>query len=184
MGLFDPAPLLIDGRAFGPLPACPLPGHERERRPLYVMERTVYLRTVHGWERIPKGYVTDFGSIPPLATALTLTDLQPLGRHAWAALAHDYCYAVGEDGRRQVADEIFRGRMEVDQVPALRREVMFRAVRLGGAGGYAEAKSWWATENFADPDTGEPVAPPFTREEAYAGQRWGLRARPDWNEPA
>jgi hypothetical protein len=180
MGLGEPSPLIVDDVAPAMLPACPLPGRAREHRPLFVLQTTVWLRTIHGWLRIPRGYVTDFGSIPALATALTLTDLQPIGAHAWAALGHDWRYAIGQVGLRPIADEIFRERMRVDGVPAYRREVMYRAVRLGGAGGYAEAPSWWATENFADPVTGLPIAPPFQREEAFDGARYGLRPAPYW----
>lgn len=179
-------PLIVDGPAPGKLPACPLPARAREERPLFVLEQTIYQRTPYGWQRIPRGYVTDFGSIPALASTLTLSDLRPLGSHAWAALGHDWQYAIGQPGRRAIADEIFLHQMELDKVAALKRSIMYRAVRLGGGGGFEKAKTWWATENFADPDdeNGRPVIPPFDREEAFAGKRWGLRDRPDWNETA
>lgn len=178
-----PSPaLIVDGPAAFPLPAYPLPWLVREDRPLFVIERLIYLRTAYGWVRIPRGYITDFGSIPALASAVTLTKLQPIGRHAWAAIPHDFGYAIGEEGKKPVFDEIFRARMEVDGVPAVRREIMFAAVHLFGGGGYRQAKTWWDTENFADPETGQRVAPPFARAEAFAGQRFGLRDRPDWNE--
>ena len=173
--IYGPAPPVI--------PVRPLFARQREGRPLYVLEQTVRIRTVAGWVRIPRGYVTDFGSIPGLAQLLTLLNLQPLGRHAWAALAHDWLYAIGEPGQRPRADAVFRARMALDGVGAWRREVMYRAVRLGGGGGYEQAPTWWATLNFADPDAGDyPLAPPFARPEAYAGQRWGLRPDPEWIE--
>lgn len=166
------------------IPAWPLPNLAREERPLYVLEQTVYLRTRFGWLRIPRGYVTDFGSMPPFATAITLVNLRPLGAHAWAALGHDWLYAIGEPGYKRAADLVFRDQMALDGVPALRREIMYRAVRLGGRGPYAKAHSWWDEENFADPATGERVPAPFPRVDAYAGQRWGLRPQPDWLEIA
>lgn len=176
-------PLIVDGRAPGVLPAFPLPGRDRDRHPLYVMERTVYLHTLHGWERIPRGYVTDFASIPVLATILTGMDLQALGPWAWAAIAHDWQYAIGEPGMKAVADDVFRERLVLDGVDGLRRTILYQAVHRFGGGGYAEAPSWWASENFADPETGTyPVTPPLRREEAFADQRWGLRPRPDWIE--
>ncbi len=177
-------PLIVDGRAPEILPAAPLPWRTREGRPLFVVLRTIYLMTPDGWFRIPRGYVTDFGSIPGLATFLTLQRLQPLGVHAWAALNHDFGYAIGEPGRRPMVDSWFRARMEIDGVWAPRRALMYRMVRLGGGIGYRQAPSWWETENFVDPDTGLAVPPPFPREAAFAGGPFGLRERPDWQEPA
>lgn len=165
------------------LPAYPLPGRDRDRHPLYVMERTVYVRTLHGWERIPRGYVTDFASIPVLATVLTGLDLQALGPWAWAAIAHDWLYAVGQPGMKDKADDVFLERLKLDGVGALKRTILYQAVHRFGGGGYAKAPSWWSTENFADPETGEyPVKPPFRREDAFIGGPWGLRSQPDWNE--
>lgn len=177
-------PLVVDGRAPLVLPAFPLPGRDRDRHPLYVMERTVHLRTLHGWERIPRGYVTDFASIPVLATVLTGLDLQALGKWAWAAIAHDWLYAVGQPGYKAKADDVFRERLQLDGVDGFRTLVLYQSVHRFGGHGYAEAPSWWATENFADPETGAyPVAVPFRREDAFADAPWGLRARPDWREP-
>lgn len=175
-------PLHVDGPFPGVLPVCPLKGREREKRPLFVHIRTIYLRTRFGWIRIPRGYVTDFGSIPFFATALTLATFEPLGSHAGGADGHDWRYAIGEPGKKVIADTIFDDQMKLDGTVALKRSIMHRAVVLGGGGGYAKAKTWWDTENFADPESGKPVPPPFRREEAYDGQRWGLRPWPDWIE--
>lgn len=186
-----PAPLIVDGRAPAVLPAYPLPFSARDRHPLYILERTIYLKTAHGWLRIPRGYVTDFGSIPWLAIMLSALALQPLGPWAWAALGHDWGYAIGQPGYRPLFDDIFRERMRVDGVDGFRRDVMYRAVRLGGQGGYDKAPSWWGAENFGDPDTGayldrrtgqNPVSPPFTREAAFVGMPWGARPVADWPE--
>ncbi len=180
-----PPILAVPHEAPAIIPVRPFSNRQREGRWLFVVERTVYLNTCCGWIRVPRGYVTDFGSIPGLATLLTLLALQPLGRHAWAALAHDWLYAIGEAGMRDVADRVFLDRMKLDGVSALRRNVMFRAVRWGGAGGYRKAPSWWATENFVDPDAGDyPAAMPFAREDAFSGARWGRRPAPVWGEDA
>jgi hypothetical protein len=158
-----------------------MPRRARAERPLFVIGREIWMKTRFGWVRIPRGYVTDFGSIPALASTVTLSNIRPLGRHAWATLPHDLGYAIGEAGKREMWDEIFRERMEIDEVPVARRAIMYRAVRLGGGGGYKKAPSWWATENFADPESGlYPVPPPFAREEAFVGAKWGLRPDPDW----
>lgn len=185
MRLWTPDPLVIDDQTRpGVLPACYLRGQAREGRPLFVHTRTIHLKTRFGWIRIPRGYITDWGSIPRAATFVTLTDLEPLGPHAVGADGHDWRYSIGEPGKKAIADQTFREQMILDRVPAVRRETMYEAVRLFGGYGYAKAKTWWDTENFADPETGERVAPPFAREEAFDGARWGMRDRPDWNEAA
>jgi len=177
--------LIIDGKAPDFVPVYPLPGRDRDERPLYVLERTVLRKTPHGWQLIPRGYVTDFASIPGLATIISCFRLQPLGPWAWDALSHDFGYAVGEPGYRPVYDDIFRQLMAVDRVGSVARTVMYGAVHLFGQGGYDAAPSWWSSENFADPDTGEyPVKPPFAREDAFIGGRFGLRAQPDWPDLA
>lgn len=175
------APLVVDGRAPSILPAYALPGRDRDERPLYVIERELQMHTRFGWLRIPRGYVTDFASIPAWASVITGFRLQPLGRWAWAAIAHDFGYAVGQPGYRPVFDQILLERMELDGVAPLARAIIYRAVRLGGQGGYDAAPSWWETQNFADPDTGAyPRRPPFDREAAFTGAPFGLRVRPDW----
>ena len=74
-------------------------------------------------------------------------------------------------------DEILRERMAVVGVSPIAREIIHRAVRIGGQGGYDAAPSWWPTQNFADPETGAyPVASPFAREEAFVGRPWGPAA--------
>lgn len=84
---------------------------------------------------VPVGFETDFASIPFGIRNL----FPPLGRWGRPAIIHDYLYATqGERGRfdRLEADRIFQEAMEVVGVPAWRRFVMFRAVRIGGAGGW------------------------------------------------
>jgi hypothetical protein len=173
-------PFIIDGKAPDLIPASILAGRDRSRRPLYVMGRTIYFRTRHGWLRVPRGYVTDFASIPGWATLLTGLDLQALGPWAWAALAHDWLYAIGQPGWKDVADDVFRERMDLDGVGAAARTILYQAVHLFGGAGYAEAPSWWDTENFADPVSGRyPITPPFPRQLAFEGEVWGLRLTRD-----
>lgn len=164
------APLIVNGPAPEVFPVKPLWRRSREGRPLYVSERDVIL----DGQFIPRGYVTDFGSIPGFATLLTVLRLQPLGHHAWGAFGHDFGYAVGQPGMRKVFDDRFLARMALDGVNAARRQIMYRAVRLGGQGGYDRAPSWWDTLNFADPETGQPMPPPFAREDAFIGAEYGL----------
>lgn len=175
-------PLVVDGAAPAVLPAYPLPGHDRSLRPLYVVERTINFKTLHGWVRVPEGYVTDFASIPILASYLSGMRLQPLGRWAWAAVLHDWGYAIGQPGYRPVIDDMLRERMDIDGVGGFARTIIYRAVRIGGQGGYDEAAKYWDAADFADPVWGAyPVTPPFARVEAFVGGAWGLRPSPDWS---
>lgn len=86
---------------------------------------------------VPEGFETDFASIPWGLWNL----FPPLGPYARPAIVHDYLYDVGGQvpGRcytRKQADHIFREAMEVVGIPEWRRQVMYRAVRLGGASGW------------------------------------------------
>jgi hypothetical protein len=109
---------------------------------------------------VPTGFQTDFASIPWGLWNL----FPPLGPWARPAIIHDFLYATRGDGWwgpeggnrrkwitgpiradftagvyvREEADKIFREAMGAVEppVPAWRREVMYRAVRLGGAEGW------------------------------------------------
>lgn len=155
-----------------PLPVAVLVKREREGRTLCVT--TEALRVVSKTLRleipIPQGYVTDWASIPAVAQI----GIQPFGRHAWAALAHDWLYTVGEPNGRARADDLFLEKLEEAEVPPLRRTVMFRSVRLFGGRGYARAKNWWKG-GFRDPRSGLEIPPPFAREEAFTGRPHGPR---------
>ena len=131
-----------------------LPGRSRGGRQLV---RTLEILEYHvGSEDsdvvicVPAGFETDFASVPRLAQGL----FPALGCWGRPAIIHDYLYQTrGEaswfddntgkrtylnDGRftRLQADRIFLEAMEVVGVPAWRRTIMFRAVRLGGARGW------------------------------------------------
>lgn len=86
---------------------------------------------------VPAGFETDYASIPWGLWNL----FPPHGQYARPAMIHDFLYDRGGQipGRcytRKQADGIFREAMEVVGVVAWRREVMYRAVRLGGASGW------------------------------------------------
>jgi Protein of unknown function (DUF1353) len=83
----------------------------------------------------PKGYVTDFASIPSFAQWL----ISPFGKHAEAAVVHDWLYTLGAPGDkkgRRLADRTFKRALKLVGVGPVRRNVMYWSVRLGGAGGY------------------------------------------------
>lgn len=104
---------------------------------------------------VPKGYVTDFASIPWPGSAI----INPFGYHLEAAVIHDWLYAVGETGERAYADGLFRFAMKEQRVNRLRRNVMWSATRGGGKRAYGRADEWrfWDPENFA------LVAPPIEK---------------------
>jgi hypothetical protein len=155
-----------------PLPVAVLVGRERDGRTLNATGDSlrVFSRRRGLMIPIPRSYVTDWASVPAPAQVR----IQPFGRHAWAALAHDWLYAVGEPGGKDLADAVFEEKLEEAGVNPLRRFAMHRSVRLFGAGGYARAEAQWAS-SFRDPATGRLCDPPFPRESAFTGREHGPR---------
>ncbi len=79
----------------------------------------------------PPQYETDFASIPGIVRWL----ISPFGKHAEAAVIHDWLYAIGARGdgyARKHADKIFLEAMKYLGVGFLRRQIMFLGVRIGG----------------------------------------------------
>lgn len=102
--------------------------------------------------RVPRGFETDFASIPYVAAGF----IDPMGDNMEAAVIHDYLYAVGEPGQREKADTILLDALEQHHVDPIRRKLMYETVRLGGAKNYGAATEW----RFADPETQKPIKPP------------------------
>lgn len=80
--------------------------------------------------RVKAGFYSDLASIPQWATAF----IPKLGYHVRAAVVHDWTYRMVGHERlsRAQADLLFLHGMESDGVRFFRRNVMYRAVRLGG----------------------------------------------------
>ena len=79
----------------------------------------------------PVRYETDFASIPGWARWA----IASFGRHAEAAVIHDWLYSIGEPGNeraRWVADETFRLALKRLGVGWFKRSIMHFAVRAGG----------------------------------------------------
>ena len=108
---------------------------------------------------VPVGYLCDGASVPWWARPI----IPAWDDHVGAALYHDWRYSVGQPGNRKQADDGFRRLLEFTGLPRWRAAVMHRAVRIGGAGGYARAAQWWE-DSFYDPDGGYRVEPPFSRD--------------------
>jgi len=112
--------------------------------------------------RVPKGFETDFASIPYLAAGF----IDPMGDNMEAAVIHDYLYAVGEPGQREKADTILLDALEQHHVDPIRRKLMYEAVRLGGAKNYGAPSEW----RFVDPETEKPIRPPPKPKSAIVAQ--------------
>jgi hypothetical protein len=77
--------------------------------------------------RVPKGFVTDFASVPRLPFAYML-----FGDTAHrAAVIHDYLYSLGKC-KREYADNVLKAAMQADGVGWFNRNAMFWGVRLFG----------------------------------------------------
>jgi hypothetical protein len=90
---------------------------------------------------VPAGYVTDFASIPRLVHFI----ISPFGKHAEAAVIHDWLYALGtpkDRKSRRTADKAFAKALRLLEVNFFKRTIMYLAVRLGGGGGYGLAEDF------------------------------------------
>ena len=76
---------------------------------------------------VPAGFITDFASVPRIFWSL----YPPMGKYAGATIIHDYLYITQERTRKET-DLIFLEAMKVLNVPFFRRQIIYRAVRLGG----------------------------------------------------
>ena len=85
---------------------------------------------------VPKGFVTDFASVPRVFWVL----LPPDGRYTQAAVLHDFLYFTQQYTRRQ-ADRIFLEAMAVLGVWWIRRRTMWLAVRACGWYGWNKRKN-------------------------------------------
>lgn len=89
-------------------------------------------RIVH----IPRGFVSDFASIPKFFRRM----YQPAtGKHRRAAIVHDYLYRTPEASfTKEESDNIFVEIMKADGVSKFNRYVLHKAVAIFGGGSYME----------------------------------------------
>lgn len=149
---------------------------EREGRTTAILaDGFVYSHPASGAEMsVPEGFITDFASIPAVVRGL----FPPFGRHAKAAVLHDWLYLVGETGQRAFADRIFIDAMQELGVSGFRRKTMHAAVRAGGGGGYRREGLGW-DKAFGDWRTGERI-PAATRREDWYQAGWRKPPRADY----
>ena len=89
---------------------------------------TYYLDEEEGVIMVPKGFVTDFASIPRLFWSIIG---HPTGRYGKAAVIHDYTYYTAMYVKWK-CDLIFLQAMKVLKVWAFKRWLMYQAVRRFG----------------------------------------------------
>lgn len=105
----------------------------------------------------PPGYETDFASIPPAVQWL----IAPFGKHAEAAVVHDWLYSIGEkdnEAERKDADTIFLEALSYLKVDPIRRLLMFIAVRFGGKKAFGRKGEY--NNRFRDLATLKRLNPP------------------------
>lgn len=76
---------------------------------------------------VPKGFVTDLASIPPIF----FSALRPDGEYAYAAVVHDYLYWT-QTRPRDEADDILNMAMQDFKVGTVKIGAIYTAVRLAG----------------------------------------------------
>jgi hypothetical protein len=86
---------------------------------------------------VPKGFVTDFASIPQPLWSLGLS---PHGQYSRAAVIHDYLYWTHACTKNQ-ADRLMLIAMKEDKVGLFDEQVVYNGVNFGGA------KAWADNEN-------------------------------------
>ena len=134
----------------------PGPGNTRLGRRLFITSNIWFYCYPPTGELIliEEGYRTDLGSIPKQAFLIGdqySTQPEP-------AVVHDWLYAVGEEGKRKFADDVFLYAMKQYQVPFFQRAIFYAAVRFGGSSAYGRANEW----NFGRPGNpwAEDMVPP------------------------
>ena len=80
--------------------------------------------------KVPKGFVTDYASIPKLLRAIVL----PYGKHSGASVVHDWLYSsnCNLDISREKADKVFLEILKEEKVNFLLRTLMYIAVKKFG----------------------------------------------------
>lgn len=116
----------------------------KEEDPLKVdrweLHRSITYHTPQGKVTVPKGYVTDFASVPVVLWGV----FPPIGRHNRATILHDFWYdnrlfetELGAKVARKMADvELYERLMVAEPKKPIRNYCMYLACRWFG-------RSWW-----------------------------------------
>lgn len=106
-----------------PIIVTPVEGSDRE----WTLIASIRYKTSFGQWRVPRGFVTDFASIPKFIWSL----YPPHGQYTRAAIIHDYLYQ-DQLVARKIADQVFKEQMQNDGVSWFTRNVFYLAVRTFG----------------------------------------------------
>ena len=93
---------------------------------------------------VPEGFITDLDSVPRLPLVYWLAK----GRTVLATLPHDWLYVAARltpdpaspPVTREQADRVMRAAMLDEGVAWPWRRLIYRAIRVGGAGGWADSR--------------------------------------------
>ena len=90
-----------------------------------------YYKTSRGVIRVPKGFRTDYASVPRIFRNI----INSYGKHGRAAVVHDWLYSskCKINVTREEADKVFLEIMKECGVNVFKRNLMYRMVRLFGA---------------------------------------------------
>lgn len=105
---------------------CDVLDDERGGLGLFVLTADFTAQTVIGPVTVPKGYVTDFASIPRVARWL----LPQAGHSAEAGLLHDWLNSRDDPALRRAAVKVFNDELRKAGAGVFRRWVMVAAVFL------------------------------------------------------
>lgn len=83
---------------------------------------------------VPKGFITDFASIPRPLWAVVGGPAD--GKYRKIAVVHDYLYRTRGLATRQQADDVLREGMKFSGVGLVQRTLIYAGVRVGGAASY------------------------------------------------
>ena len=88
--------------------------------------------------RVPTSFITDGASIPTMFHSI----MGPFGSYFHAAVIHDFLYSLSNKTyTRRESDVIFKEAMFNSGVPWPTREIVYRAVRLGGGSSFRGLKA-------------------------------------------
>ena len=123
-----PAPVFEDGLA-AYIPPSPAIKGFLDGKYFKLLDDMVYIMgTTTTSITVPKGFVTDFASVP---TALGSFGLTPHGRQSRAAVIHDYLYWT-QGCTREQADNIMLIAMQESDVDTLKKFALYKGVDIFG----------------------------------------------------
>ncbi|HEY4533122.1 MAG TPA: DUF1353 domain-containing protein [Fusobacterium sp.] len=96
-----------------------------------------YVYEINGYQiKVPQGFVTDLASVPRIFWSI----FPPFGKYTPAAIVHDFLYSKFNDTgiNRTLADRIFLLIMKELGVGYLKRNTMYKAVRVFGESSWKE----------------------------------------------